>query len=501
MHAGRARGGEQRPQVRLGHLGAMLQLTGPFRERPRAALGLHAHLAVLARLFPCRLQLGPELRNLLAQLDEPIHRRSAHVRVGEPAAPPPGLGVLGALAGAPALPLDRLPLPGSHGRVVQQAIGTPRRLETTPGHKRAHCPSDRQWIGEAQFPAELSWRRLKQFALLGTFGDRGEERIDALEALLVHSWILTDCPVTAPVVSKGTASADRLDSRERRPPAVRLPHPGSLPRSGRAARDTDPRRPRCGRDQDRTARRGRRHPPLGTAVRRRGRRVLPVAQQEQAVRDGGPEVSGRHRGDPPPGGRLGRPDRELPAGTDGRPRPRPRRPPPCHSSSDHLLSDRLRRGGSRGGRPPRLRHHRPGAVRPDERDRRARRGAGEGGRRSPRRRHRAPGGDRHPRRAARARANRSRETHQRVAVRCRRCRDGEPGGQPSARRRGRGADGHGAPEHLPVPGVPRVRSPVHRRRGERPVVPPHVRGGGASGMGQPILGSRRTRIACDIARS
>ena len=201
MHAGRARGREQRPEVRLGHLDAVLQFTSTFCERPRAPLGLRSHLPVLPGLFTGGLQLSSEQGDLLAELHEPIHRGPAQVRVRE-AATTTGPRVLLPLPGAPSLALDRLSLARGDRRSVEETIGAPRGLQSAARDKRSDCASDRQWIREPQFPAKLGWRGFQQFALLGAVRDSGEESIDALEALLVHGQILHDCQPIAPVVRK-----------------------------------------------------------------------------------------------------------------------------------------------------------------------------------------------------------------------------------------------------------------------------------------------------------
>ena len=121
VHARGARGCEQRPEVRLGHLDSMLQLPRAFREAARAPLRLHAHLSVLATFFPGRLQLRTELGNLLAQLHQPIHGGPAQVRVRQ-AATTSGACFLGPLAGASASALDRLPFALGDGGRIQQTI-------------------------------------------------------------------------------------------------------------------------------------------------------------------------------------------------------------------------------------------------------------------------------------------------------------------------------------------------------------------------------------------
>ena len=153
-------------------------------------------------------------------------------------------------------------------------------------------------------------------------------------------------------------------------------------------------------------------------------------------------------------------------------------------AAGHLLAHRLRRRRGRHGDPPGLRHHRPGAERPDERHRRTRRRTHESRRRAARRHHRTPGHDRDPGRAARTRAHGARAARQRVALRCQRRRHGEsglelPGGRP-------GAEGHGlpAPQHRAVSGVPWIGPAVHRGRRQRSVVPADLRGVGSPGVGR-----------------
>ena len=165
MHARRARGREQRPEVGLGHLDAMLQLAGTLGERPRAS----------ARPPPAS-----------PGSDAPLPATSSAGRgAGRPPGParpadPPSLGPCPSTrarraAAAPASSgrlRERRPLrsivsrsPSATGVVVQETVGAPRRLQSAPRDKRPHCTSDRQWIGEAQFPAKLSWRGFQQFAL------------------------------------------------------------------------------------------------------------------------------------------------------------------------------------------------------------------------------------------------------------------------------------------------------------------------------------------------
>ena len=157
MHARGARGREEGPEVGLGHLDAMFQFTGTLGERPRTPLGLRPHLPVLTRFFARCLQLGAELGDLLAQLNEPIHRRSAEVRVRETTTTSRA-GFFLLLAGAPAFAVDRLSLPFGDGRSVQETVGATCGLQSAPRDKGPHCTSDRQWIGEAQFPAKLRRR-------------------------------------------------------------------------------------------------------------------------------------------------------------------------------------------------------------------------------------------------------------------------------------------------------------------------------------------------------
>ena len=157
MHARGARGREEGPEVGLGHIDTVFQFTGTLGECPRAPLGLRPHLPVLTGFFPRCLQLGAELGNLLAQLNEPIHRRSAEVRVRETTTTSRA-GVLLLLAGAPAFAVDRLSLPFGDGRSVQETVGATGGLQSAPRDKGPHCTSDRQWIGEAQFPAKLRRR-------------------------------------------------------------------------------------------------------------------------------------------------------------------------------------------------------------------------------------------------------------------------------------------------------------------------------------------------------
>ena len=88
-------------------------------------------------------------------------------------------------------------------RGVQEAVGAAggsRRLRAT----NARTARYRQWVGESQFPTDLRRRGVQQCALLRPLCDCGEECIDALEALLVHSRILSRCRPRAPVVRKHT---------------------------------------------------------------------------------------------------------------------------------------------------------------------------------------------------------------------------------------------------------------------------------------------------------
>ena len=122
----------------------------------------------------------------------------------------------------------------------------------------------------------------------------------------------------------------------------------------------------------------------------------------------------------------------------------------------------------------RLRHHRAGALRADERHGRARRRADEGGSRAAGRDHRALRGGGRAGRAPRTRRHRPRTPRERRAVRRERRRHGQSGGELPDRRRGPGADGDRAPEHRAVPGVPRERPAVHPGRGQRPALRPDV---------------------------
>ena len=124
-------------------------------------------------------------------------------------------------------------------------------------------------------------------------------------------------------------------------------------------------------------------------------------------------------------------------------------------SPRHLLAHGVRRRRARGGLAPGLRHHRAGALRTDERDRRARRRAGEGRGGAARRGDRPAGHDRHPGGARRTRANRPRSPRGRVAVRRERGRHGEPGGEHADRRSRAAGARHRTPQHRAVPGVPR----------------------------------------------
>jgi crotonobetainyl-CoA:carnitine CoA-transferase CaiB-like acyl-CoA transferase len=211
VHARRARRCEEGPEVGLGHLDAILQLARAFGETACPALGLRPQLPVLTCFFPGGLQLRAELGHLLPQLHQPIHRCSAEVRIGQ-ATTPGAAWIVGSLAGASSSALDRLAFTLGHGRLVQESVGATRRLQPAPRNERPHCPSDRQWVGEAQFPAKLSWRGFQQLPLACAIRDSGEEGIDALEALLVHSRILPDCHGNAPVVRKCTqARRDEVD--------------------------------------------------------------------------------------------------------------------------------------------------------------------------------------------------------------------------------------------------------------------------------------------------
>ena len=100
----------------------------------RAARPPHASL-VLTRLFPGRLQLGSELGDLLAQLDQPIHGRPAHVRVRE-AATTSGAGVLRPFPGAPASCARSSP-----ARPAATGVSSSRRYEPRAGSNRRRATS------------------------------------------------------------------------------------------------------------------------------------------------------------------------------------------------------------------------------------------------------------------------------------------------------------------------------------------------------------------------
>ena len=203
VHARGTRGCKQGPEVGLGHLDPMLQLSSAFREAAGPPLCLGPHLPVLTGFLPGRLELGAEQGNLLTQLDQPIHGRTAQVRVRQ-AATTSGARILRPFPGASASSLDRLSFPIGDRGLVQEAVRASRRLQPAPRHQCPHCARDRQWIREAQFPAKLRRSGFQQFPLLCSLRDSGEECIDALEALLVHGRILPDCQVDAPVVRKHT---------------------------------------------------------------------------------------------------------------------------------------------------------------------------------------------------------------------------------------------------------------------------------------------------------
>ena len=121
MHARRTRGREEGPEVGLGHLDAILQLARAFGEPACPPLGLRSQLPVLTCFFPGCLQLRAELGHLLTQLDQPIHRGSAEVRVRQ-ATTPGGASIVRPLPGASSSAFDRLPFPFGHGRRVQETV-------------------------------------------------------------------------------------------------------------------------------------------------------------------------------------------------------------------------------------------------------------------------------------------------------------------------------------------------------------------------------------------
>ena len=127
-----------------------------------------------------------------------------------------------------------------------------------------------------------------------------------------------------PRVASRESHGEPRAARALSPTARRRSHRRSLPHPGRSALHPAPRRSRRGRHQDRAPRRRRRHQALGTAVRGRRRRVLPLAQPQQAVHDGRSRDAGGGVVRPPADRERGRRHREFPTGPDGAVRARSR---------------------------------------------------------------------------------------------------------------------------------------------------------------------------------
>src|SRR6185369_6459806 len=112
--AGALRGREQRPQVALGHLGSSLELLHPRAECGRAALGVVPGGLGVTDLLARRAR-GPAQRpDLASELDQPLDRLAADVRVRRP----PGrcgraiLGATGSSGTSASRPRDLLALAG-----------------------------------------------------------------------------------------------------------------------------------------------------------------------------------------------------------------------------------------------------------------------------------------------------------------------------------------------------------------------------------------------------
>ena len=176
-----------------------------------------------------------------------------------------------------------------------------------------------------------------------------------------------------------TQPSDRTSPHARRPFAHSRTRP--FPRARRTVVHAEPRRPRRRSHQGGKARQRRRHPRLGPALpeglgRKRHRRVglLPLLQPRQEIAGAGHRPSRRpaHRA------RTRRTVRCAGGKLQGR-RPgeiRPRLGQPARGQpAPHLLLDHRLRPGRPLRRARRLRLHRAGHGRPDERHRRARRRA------------------------------------------------------------------------------------------------------------------------------
>ena len=119
-------GRQERPEVRLGHLGPGLQLADLGPEDFRALLGLHAGLARLTGFLTGGSEAGAERPDLASELHQAVDRRPSQIGVhgGRRGRSDGSLGLGGrrSLAGLPGPTSQDLSLPGVDGTGIKQPI-------------------------------------------------------------------------------------------------------------------------------------------------------------------------------------------------------------------------------------------------------------------------------------------------------------------------------------------------------------------------------------------
>src|SRR4249919_1588137 len=195
---------EQGTQVRLGHLGARLELLHLDREPLRPAVGLLPGLPRLASLLTRRPQRAAQGSHLAPELDRALDDLAPDLGVGRAAAlllpARPRLA-----PGRPAGPRDLLAFARLDRGHVQQAVPAVDGLEPSPREQGADRPRGRERLDHADLLAELGRREVDELARRRPGRDGGEERVGPLEALLVHAGHRVGFRVGSPPPAAGWA--------------------------------------------------------------------------------------------------------------------------------------------------------------------------------------------------------------------------------------------------------------------------------------------------------